>query len=298
MPGVSSTNSNVYRSMSSEELRKKCEKYNYYPEDYHKEMQAAQQKETARREAKQAERLKKQEDDRRQSQEKHAASTQKPLPSLFVPNEVDSPTPATKELKRSLPDWSNEILPRQLAKLSKEKSKKTPESRQLNQACTALNRLKDSITECENETDPGKREKLFDRLRNLIHQAEFLPGVTKTLLIYVHILDNGLARIFTDNRTIDNNTPNQYTVDFPWDLKADAEELYKRWWAGVTEVEVLRGIDHVKDRIDPEWRKAYPCPANYYGQGQLLNGQWWPSQLCTVRDGAHGAAQGGTGSNA
>jgi hypothetical protein len=60
----------------------------------------------------------------------------------------------------------------------------------------------------------------------------------------------------------------------------------------------MRGIktvtkDRDADRIDEKYKKKFPGDAKYYGEGDLVLGQWWPTQLCTVRDGAHGAAQGG-----
>lgn len=33
--------------------------------------------------------------------------------------------------------------------------------------------------------------------------------------------------------------------------------------------------------------------SNYFGAGDLVPGQWWPLQLCALRDGAHGSSQGG-----
>jgi hypothetical protein len=34
-------------------------------------------------------------------------------------------------------------------------------------------------------------------------------------------------------------------------------------------------------------------PWKYHGNGFLVNGQWWPRQICAVRDGAHGYLVGG-----
>jgi hypothetical protein len=62
---------------------------------------------------------------------------------------------------------------------------------------------------------------------------------------------------------------------------------------------VLRGIVTVKgpnrgsDRLDQTYRAKHPATAKYYGDKGLVIGQCWPSQLCTVRDGAHGSSQGG-----
>ncbi|KAF2259540.1 hypothetical protein CC78DRAFT_475257 [Lojkania enalia] len=107
------------------------------------------------------------------------------------------------------------------------------------------------------------------------------------------MLDNGLTRIFAPKQPTKN--------EFPWDLKADARQLYHRWYNEIFSVDLLRGIVLARaknkadkrnaDRIDPEW--PHRVSAKYYGHGDLVMGQWWPTQLCTMRDGAHGSAQGG-----
>ncbi len=44
------------------------------------------------------------------------------------------------------------------------------------------------------------------------------------------------------------------------------------------------------DSINPDYAAV---SAKYHGNGDLLNGQWWPTQLCALRDGAHGSSQAG-----
>lgn len=39
--------------------------------------------------------------------------------------------------------------------------------------------------------------------------------------------------------------------------------------------------------------KAYQRPANVFGHNGLKVGQWWPMQICALRDGAHGSRMGG-----
>ena len=90
---------------------------------------------------------------------------------------------------------------------------------------------------------------------------------------------------------------NSKTVEYPPDLRADALQLYNRWCHQIFTVDLLRGILTTRsshrntDTIDPKW--PHKRKADYYGEGELAMGQWWPTQLCTVRDGAHGMAQGG-----
>ncbi|KAK4906581.1 hypothetical protein LTR49_024277 [Elasticomyces elasticus] len=78
---------------------------------------------------------------------------------------------------------------------------------------------------------------------------------------------------------------------------ADAEELYNKWCLQDFETDLLRGIvrgapasKNVERRVDSIDEK-YKGRASwiFHGNGLLLNGQWWPTQLTTVRDGAHGA---------
>lgn len=90
-------------------------------------------------------------------------------------------------------------------------------------------------------------------------------------------------------------------VNYPWDLRADAYQLYLRWYDQDFVPDLLRGIitrhgkNRASDSIDPEWRKnqSLGTSANFHGQGNLVLGQWWPTQLCAVRDRAHGSPQGG-----
>jgi len=55
----------------------------------------------------------------------------------------------------------------------------------------------------------------------------------------------------------------------------------------------VKGKDRNGDRLESAYRSKHPTTAKYHGEGELILGQWWPTQLCTVRDGAHGSSQGG-----
>ncbi|KAF2839340.1 hypothetical protein M501DRAFT_934149, partial [Patellaria atrata CBS 101060] len=99
--------------------------------------------------------------------------------------------------------------------------------------------------------------------------------------------------------------------EFPWDIKADAEMLYNKWcsqlaYLKVVDVDLLRGIETKKSTGRIETKKsvgrnsdsiakgyAGKVRADVFGHNGLINGQWWPTQLCAVRDGAHGSSQGG-----
>lgn len=157
------------------------------------------------------------------------------------------------------------------------------------QALSALDGLKDCIRRCEGTSEPCKLHGLFEELRNHVHKAEIVLEVNKYIVKKARILtlENGLPRIF--------NRHSKY----PPDLKADSFQLYSRWLREDFSQDILRGIVTVKakdrngDRLDQSFREKHPTTAKFYGEGSFVLGQWWPTQLCTVRDGAHGATQGG-----
>ncbi|KAF9635753.1 SRA-YDG domain-containing protein [Lasiodiplodia theobromae] len=153
-----------------------------------------------------------------------------------------------------------------------------------------LEQVKNLIKQCKEMHGDPEIGRVFDRIRDEIHDLVFLQ-VTDIALRRKRMLhdDSGIPQLFDDKSEI----------VFPWDIQADALELYNRWALRVFSVDLLRGIikrpttagNRSTDRIDP----AYPgkLKADYHGEGSLVNGQWWPTQLCTVRDGAHGSTQGG-----
>lgn len=204
-------------------------------------------------------------------------------PTIAV-SSVNQPQTSGPPKELMVPEWYNRIDMR--GRRLKE-SRRNSANRQV---ITALSSLKDSLRRAEIERNPTQFAKLCNELRDHVHKAEFLH-VDEYILKSTHMLDHGLGRIFNA----------QSTVQFPWDLKADAQQLYQRWANKVFSVDLLRGITKAKatgkagirsaDRIEASWKGRYS--SKFYGQGDLVIGQWWPTQLCTVRDGAHGSAQGG-----
>ncbi|KAF2846911.1 hypothetical protein T440DRAFT_471434 [Plenodomus tracheiphilus IPT5] len=182
---------------------------------------------------------------------------------------------------RPLPKWYTSI--NETGFEMKQLGRKKP------QDLTALESLKGYITQCQSERGPSALHKLHEALRNEVHKAEIKLSVTKFILKKARILspDTGLPAIFRKD------------ANFPPDLKADSFQLYNRWYNQDFDQDILRGIitkadkDRNNDSLDPKYRAQHPASAKYYGQGNLVLGQWWPTQLCTMRDGAHGAAQGG-----
>lgn len=138
--------------------------------------------------------------------------------------------------------------------------------------------------------DGHDQEVAFSILRRRLHQMEFYDFISEILVVRSKLLeDHGFPAIF-DSKGI------------PWDLRADAMMLFKKWCMRQWDPDLLRGIVTKKGTTSKEKtmntrsiEKDYPLKvsANYAGTGELMNGQWWPLQICTIRDGAHGTPEGG-----
>lgn len=184
-------------------------------------------------------------------------------------------------LLSKLPDWYTSISMDSLA--MKQISKRRPA------ALAELDSLKALVQQCERAGPKKPLTDLYDKLRDAVHRAEITFTITPEILRKANMLSPqaGLPRIF------------QPSANFPPDLKADSYQLYKRWSTGDLEQSLLRGIVSTKshsrnsDSIDKAYRSQFSPSYKYIGHGPLVQGQWWPTQLCALRDGAHGAPQGG-----
>ena len=151
------------------------------------------------------------------------------------------------------------------------------------------------IVQCEREAAPrGDAEVIFAKIRQRLHQMQFFDFLSGVVVKKSKVLDElvGLPRIYL----------NAAGVEYPWDIRADAEALQLRWLQGVLDPHLLRGIDSSrkvraegKSAIAHRLEKDYPArkSCNVVGHNNLLNGQWWPMQICALRDGAHGEVEGG-----
>lgn len=226
------------------------------------------------------------------------------LQRLHLTNQPSNPptTESSKRKRRTSPDATHRasestdsdlqeppkrIQPAWYAAIPQKKLKQATGKRDVD---AKLEQVKNLIKQCKEMYGDPEIGRVFDRIRDEIHDLVFLQ-VTDIALRRKRMLhdDSGIPQLFDDKSEI----------AFPWDIQADALELYNRWALRVFSVDLLRGIikwpaaagNRSTDRIDP----TYPgkLKADYYGEGSLVNGQWWPTQLCTVRDGAHGSTQGG-----
>lgn len=202
-----------------------------------------------------------------------------PSPGIVRPTTTQSTAqPYPFPARSTMPLWYTSISSKSLALLDRKRP----------QEIAAIDALKDCIRRCEIEKQHDRLTKEFNNLRDHIHKAEIKLDMDKLKVRKTRILtDTGLPRIFSE------------ATDFPWDLKADAWYLYERWMNKDFEHDILRGIVTVKakdrngDRLDRLYVEKHPKDPKNYGDNGAVLGQWWPSQLCAVRDGVHGAAQGG-----
>ena len=153
-----------------------------------------------------------------------------------------------------------------------------------------LQELRYLISKCKTETGNPLTVRLTT-LRSYMVEIPHHLHITEELVQASRILeDGGLPDI-----------ANQRGCRYPHDLIADAGALIHKWEASDFDAYLLRGVDYKsfeaigsKKVISRKIQDSYPKrPHDYIGQGSLTNGQWWPLQICLIRDGAHGANEGG-----
>ena len=146
---------------------------------------------------------------------------------------------------------------------------------------------------------PRDLDQHLSKLRGNLHQLEFYDFLSdnrnaENLIDQSWLLENdALPAIF------DDKIPG---LRVPVDIRLDCRALHRKWSSGNYDPHLLRGIttkqgsnkDGRKFRhhvLDKDYEFTVPC--SYFGSGELVIGQWWPLQICAVRDGAHGEMEGG-----
>lgn len=214
-------------------------------------------------------------DDRRASGPKHARKSSSAASPQPPNEEAARPTGAN----RQPPDWYK-ALPKPNGSRARDE----------NASETAIQRLKDNIKKAKVSRNPSLHNDILEGLHKLV----FLP-VTDKLLRKTRMMDNndGLPQLFDDHFS--------NSVQWPWYIKADAEELYNKWCKKVFETDLYRGLirggkgtGNSADRLAKEDGGNYRLMnSRQHGNGLLINGSWYPTQLAVLRDGGHGASQGG-----
>ena len=182
--------------------------------------------------------------------------------STITPSEVSTSWP--------LPSWY-------LKEQKTGKTKRTSEQRRLVDSLKELRRL---TLMCED-----KSPAVFQKMRKHLHSLAFQDGINEIVLKETKIFDQdaGLRHV------LENNV-------FPSDIQDFAEELYNKWAEKNFSINLFRGIvlTTSSNRAADRLLKGYPCKAaNAFRHNDLVNGQWWPTQLALLRDGGHGSSQGG-----
>ena len=137
-------------------------------------------------------------------------------------------------------------------------------------------------------------EKIHADLRKEIHKLEHYDWINPDLLELTNVQDEGLRPLVSSRDGV-----------FPADIVDDASVILNRWNSGELEGSLIRGVNVLqgKAEIKGKVRKgvsytiednyAHRIPAGFGGSNGLVNGQWWPLQVCAQRDGAHGERQAG-----
>ena len=134
----------------------------------------------------------------------------------------------------------------------------------------------------------------FEKIRQRIQQMEFYTSLSPILVKKSGLLDDGGLRVIFENQA--------RGIEFPADIRADADILFRKWMGGQIDPHLFRGIvtksgtakgdkGFKSHSIDPDFPGKISC--NYVGDGNLVSGQWWPLQMCAKRDGAHGEIEAG-----
>jgi hypothetical protein len=166
------------------------------------------------------------------------------------------------------------------------KTMKPPKTREKNQsdADIALSGLSTRIRKAQDAFQKGNKDlqkSALAALRESLHTVIFCE-VTAPLLRLHMMLSNGhgLSVIFDK----------QYSAGLKWpfDIRSDAEELYNKWSRRDFETDILRGIltstkskskDGITSKAEASIKPGWKLDAKFHGNGDLLNGAWWPYQL-------------------
>ncbi|KAI6871905.1 hypothetical protein D0864_03078 [Hortaea werneckii] len=157
--------------------------------------------------------------------------------------------------------------------------------------------IKDAINKAKLHRGSGNVAGLrsqFETLSRYLHKAPFMQ-VTGQLLRDNRVLhkQDGLQQIF--------DPEHMAGVPYPEWLQADARELYNKWRNKNFETNIFWGLEagraatrHAEGRATTiDWNAVNRVSCDHHGNESIVNGQWWPLQLCLLRDGAHGQSQQG-----
>ncbi|KAG8629898.1 hypothetical protein KVT40_001517 [Elsinoe batatas] len=184
-------------------------------------------------------------------------------------------TSPAAEIRVTIPEWYTRL------KKSNTRQKVT------SGADTTLARLKDLIKQAVDPTIPGSsRQRVLDSLIQRIHDCFFTPVTGQLVRDHFLFHPAGLPSII--------GAP--ATISLPFYIRLDAENLFHKWANRDFGTDLLHGLNYsAKDNLSLKDNYALKHIGAVHGNNNLVNGQWWPFQMCLVRDGAHTSAMGGIG---
>jgi ribosomal protein S20 len=182
------------------------------------------------------------------------------------------------------PDWYNDI------------NRKAKHNRGDVQLLAHIKTIIKNSIDAYNRGDQASLKNHLPELAKKLHEMEFYPFLTQNpglLVMNSKVLDSGGLFEIADHSN---------AHIFPSYLRADAEALYTRWLIGDFDPSLFRGIKTVKltmeggkTRVSNSLDQTYKFKrlADVVGDNGLVNGQWFPSRVCALRDGAHGEIEAG-----
>ena len=146
---------------------------------------------------------------------------------------------------------------------------------------------------------PQDLQQHFAKIQKYLHQLEFYDFLSDDRNAKNLVEQSGLLQNDALPALADDSIPG---VSVPTEIRLDCTALYRKWSSGNFDPHLLRGIT-TKQGTNKEGRKFrhhvldkshdFTVSCSYFGPGQLVIGQWWPLQICAVRDGAHGEMEAG-----
>lgn len=141
------------------------------------------------------------------------------------------------------------------------------------------------IEKCKADQSQDDRIQTIVNLRRVVHELEVCSDLSRSLIESSKILETGgLRDIFDD-------------LAYPEDVRVDSYSLCMKWGSGQFDNDLLCGIN-IMLKVDGQLQRSLAegyrhqvCA--YRGQGRFEVGQWWPYQICSLRDGGHGSMNGG-----
>src|SRR5277367_3591499 len=124
----------------------------------------------------------------------------------------------------------------------------------------------------------------------LKHSQLIGDGIPPQIVMLLEAWNAGQYNLVpTDNTTISDDDSD---IESDASLSEDESDLESI----DSSIDAMRGIIVKRGRSGVKvytLNKSYQRPANVFGHNGLKVGQWWPMQICALRDGAHGSRMGG-----